>query len=154
MMGCVFAFLHHLAAFTLAAALACEFILMRSQWTLDNARNLQRADLVYGVSAGLVLIIGALRVVYFEKGLDYYLQSLPFIIKLVLFVTVGLLSILPTLEFISWNTTLRQDQLPNLDRRKMQRIRGIIHLELAGIVLILLMASLMARGIGMLGYMP
>jgi len=154
MISATFAFLHHLAAFTLVAALACEFLLMHSRWTVENAKKLQIADLIYGISAAAVLIVGFLRVFYFEKGSEYYLQSLPFIIKLLLFIAIGLVSILPTLEFFSWNSKLKQDQLPDVTTEKMHRIRRIVYLELVGIVLIVLMASLMARGIGMLGSAP
>ena len=35
-------------------------------------------------------------------------------------------------------------------RRKMRSLRSIIHLELAGVVLILLMAALMAKGVGLM----
>jgi len=40
--------------------------------------------------------------------------------------------------------------LPVVDGDKLRWLRSIIHLELAGVVLILLMAALMAKGIGMM----
>ena len=51
-MATLFAFLHHLAAFALVAALAVEFILIRMQLTLASARRLLIADAVLGASAG------------------------------------------------------------------------------------------------------
>src|SRR5207247_2655107 len=109
-----FALLHHLAAFTLVAALAVEFILIRGELNLGTARKLRLVDMVFGVSAGVVLVIGLLRVFYFEKSASYYFHSAPFIAKLALFVIVGLLSIYPTVEFASCNMSFKQRQSPPL----------------------------------------
>src|SRR5438034_6498348 len=70
-----FAFLHHLAAFSLVAALAVEFVLIRGELNLGTARRLQRVDMVFGMSSGVVLVVGLLRVFYFEKGASYYFHS-------------------------------------------------------------------------------
>ncbi len=50
-MPSLFAFLHHIAAFTLVATLAIEFVLVRGELSLDNARKLPAVDLVFGISA-------------------------------------------------------------------------------------------------------
>jgi putative membrane protein len=147
-LSAIFAFLHHLAAFALVAALAVEFVLIRGELTLANARSLQRADIVYGIAAGAILIIGFLRVFYFEKGAEYYFSSHTFLTKLTVFAIVGLISIIPTIEFLSWRKTVAQGNLPVIPPAKLRRLRMIIHIELAGIVVILLCAALMARGIG------
>jgi len=146
-----FAFLHHLAAFALVAALAVEFVVIRGELTLGTARQLQRIDMVFGLSSGVVLVVGLLRVFYFEKGASYYFHSAPFIAKLSLFAIVGLLSIYPTLEFASWSKSLKQGQMPALTDRKIASIRSVIHWELAGVVLIILCAALMAKGVGYFG---
>ena len=150
-MTSLFAFLHHVAAFALVASLAIEFALIRDELTLAGARKLQLADRVYGASAGAVLGIGFLRVIYFEKGAAYYFHSVPFIAKLSLFAIIGLVSIYPTVEFLSWRKAMKQGQIPIASARKIRSIRTIIHLELAGVVFILLCAVLMARGVGYVG---
>ena len=150
-MSVLFAFLHHLAAFTLVAALAIEFTLLRGEINAQSARRLQLADMVFGASAGVLLFAGLLRVFYFEKGPAYYFHSWPFLAKLVLFLLVGLLSVPPTLEFLSWRRVLRQGQVPELSDARRRRLRMLMHLELAGVVLILLCAALMARGVGYYG---
>src|SRR6266853_4886867 len=146
-----FAFLHHLAAFGLVAALAVEFVLIRGELTLGTARQLQRIDMVFGLSSGIVLVVGLLRVFYFEKGASYYFHSAPFIAKLSLFAVVGLLSIYPTVEFVSWGKSLKQGRMPALTERKIASIRSVIHWELAGVVVIILCAALMAKGVGYFG---
>jgi len=145
------AFVHHVAAFTLVATLAIEFALIGGELNLRNARRLQLADMVFGLSSGVVLLAGLTRVFYLEKGPGYYFYSWPFLAKLVLFLVVGLASIPPTLEFLSWRNSLKQGQIPVLSDARRRRLRGLMHLELAGIVLILLCAALMARGIGHFG---
>src|SRR5262245_45613664 len=115
----LFAFLHHLAAFTLVATLAIEFVLIRGALTFDCARRLRLTDLIYGVSAGILLVVGFLRVFYFEKGASYYFHSTPFIAKISLFVIVGLLSIYPTIEFASWGRAVKQGAVPVVDPAKI-----------------------------------
>src|SRR5207249_6747813 len=66
------AFLHHLAAFTLVAALAVEVALFKPPLYVLQARRLQRTDLIFGIAAGVVLVVGMLRVAFFEKGPGYY----------------------------------------------------------------------------------
>jgi len=66
------AFLHHLFAFTLVACVAYEFIAYRKNMTVEEARRIQRADIMYGISAGLLLVVGLLRVYFFEKGPNFY----------------------------------------------------------------------------------
>jgi putative membrane protein len=139
----LFAFLHHLTAFVLVAAI-------RGALTVDNARKLRVVDAVYGASAGLLLAVGLLRVFYFEKGAAFYFGNAFFIAKLALFILVGLLSIYPTLEIASWRKQLAAGRAPVVAATKLHAMRRVIHWELAGIVLILLCAALMARAIGQL----
>ena len=150
-MSAAFAFLHHLAAFALASALVVEFVLIRSELTVRNARALLSIDAVYGAAAGTILVVGFLRVFFFEKGAAYYFHSAPFIAKLSLFAIVGLLSIYPTRQFLSWRSALRQGVAPSLEAAKVRTLRTVIHWELAALVIIALCAALMARGIGYFG---
>ncbi|HEY6833028.1 MAG TPA: DUF2214 family protein [Pseudolabrys sp.] len=145
-MSTFFAFLHHVAAFTLVGALAVEFVLIGQELSLSSARRLTVVDAVLGLSAGILLIVGLLRVFYFEKGADYYFHSHAFLIKLTLFIVVALLSIVPTREFLSWRAALKAGRLPAVDATKLRLVRRIIHGEVAAIVVILLCAALMARG--------
>jgi putative membrane protein len=145
-MSTLFAFFHHLAAFTLVSALAVEFVLIRQDLTLANARRLPVVDAVLGGAAGLLLIVGLLRVFYFEKGSAYYFSSHAFLTKFAVFIILAVLSIVPTVEFLSWRKALKAGQLPTVDAGKMRLVRSLIHGELAGVVIILLCAAIMARG--------
>ena len=143
-MSTLFAFLHHVAAFTLVSALAVEFVLIRQELTLATARRLTVSDAVLGASVGLLLVVGLLRV-FFEKGADYYFHSHAFLTKLSVFIAVALLSIIPTVEFLSWRQALKKGQTPAVSEQKLRLIGKIIHGELAAVVIILLCAAIMAR---------
>ncbi len=142
----LFAFLHHLAAFTLVAALAVEFVLIRRELTLWSARLLQAADMVLGTSAGVLLLVGLGRVFWFEKGAAYYFGSHAFLTKLTLFIVVALLSIVPTIEFLRWRKAVKQGQVPVVAAGTLRKVGRVIHIELAAVVLILLCAAIMAKG--------
>lgn len=150
-MSSFFAFLHHIAAFALVAALVLEFVTIKDDLNVRNARRLLIADTVLGVSATIVLIVGLLRVFYFEKGASYYFHGAPFIAKLAIFALVAVLSFYPTREFLSWRAPLKRGEAPGIAPARLRAIRSIIHLELVGLVLIILCAALMARGIGYFG---
>ena len=148
-MAALFAFLHHLSAFALFAALVLELVLIRSTLTVESARKILLADTIYGISAGVLLLVGLGRVFHFEKGAAYYFHTWTFLTKLALFVIVGLISIIPTREFLRWRATLKAGQVPAVAPEKLKSVRSIIHYELVGVVLIMLMAALMAKGIGL-----
>jgi putative membrane protein len=145
-MSTLFAFLHHLCAFTLVSAVAIEFTLVRGELTLSSARRLQVTDLVLGIAAGALLIIGLLRVFFFEKGASYYFHSHAFLTKFSLFIVIGLLSIIPTMEFLSWRGALKAGAVPAVGVKKLRLVTVVIHAELFAIVIILLCAAIMARG--------
>jgi putative membrane protein len=145
-MGTLFAFLHHLMAFTLVAAIAIEFMLVRYEITRANAMRLLAADAVVGASATVLLVVGLLRVFYFEKGATYYWSSHAFLTKFSLFILIAILSAVPTLEFLSWRKAVRAGEAPAVSDKKLKTVRMILHLELIGIVIILACAAIMAKG--------
>jgi len=142
------AFAHFIAFFALTAALVMQLGLISDSVSVATARRIQRADRAYGISSVLLLVFGFLRVIYFEKGTDYYFSNTFFLIKIALFIGVGLLSIYPTISFLRWNPELNQDIAPEVSTQEVQKLRKIIHTELVAIMGILLCASLMAKGFG------
>jgi putative membrane protein len=145
-MSTLFAFLHHLCAFTLVSAVAIEFALIRGELTLSSARRLQVTDLVLGIAAGALLFVGLLRVFFFEKGPDYYWHSHAFLTKFSVFIVVALVSIIPTVEFLSWREATSAGRVPSISTKKLELVTAVIHGELLAIVIILLCAAIMARG--------
>jgi putative membrane protein len=147
----LFAFMHHLAAFTVMGTLVAEHVLFTPTLTEAHARKLQRIDLAYGIAAVVLIAVGFARVFYFEKGASYYFHDGWFIVKLSLFLAVGLVSIYPTMVFLSWNRSMRAGVAPAVDASQVRRVQLCLRAELAGIVGILLAAALMARGYGYFG---
>jgi putative membrane protein len=144
-MTTLFAFLHHVCAFTLVGALAIEFALIRQRLTLSSARRLQITDIVLGVAAVALLAVGLVRVFYLEKGPEYYWHSHAFLTKFSLFIIVAFVSIIPTMEFLSWHGAIQAGQVPVIAPSKKRLVTAVIHAELAAIVVIVLCAAIMAR---------
>jgi len=128
-----------------------ELVLLRLDLTPPIARTLLRMDGAYGIAALVLLVVGLSRVFFTEKGAAYYFHSGTFIAKLTLFVIVGLLSIYPTMQFMRWRPALREQRTPQLDAATRSRLRMLVHLELTLLLVILLLAPMMARGIGYFG---
>jgi putative membrane protein len=145
------AFLHHAAAFIVVAVLAVELVLLKGELTLTSTRSLLRMDVAYGVAAAVLLIVGLLRVFFTEKGAAYYFASGTFIAKLALFLIVGLVSIYPTITFLRWRPGLREERVPTLPPATRRTLRLCVHAELTLLFVIMLLAAMMARGIGFLG---
>jgi putative membrane protein len=139
---------HFLAFFALGAALVLELALVAESLSVATARRIQRADMFLGASAILLLVFGFLRVIYFEKGSEYYFSNTFFQIKLALFIIAGVISLYPSAVYRRWSSELKQDIEPELSAAMVRRLKKIIHWELVLIGGILICASLMARGFG------
>jgi putative membrane protein len=140
--------LHHAAAFTVVAMLAVEVAIFKPPLSALQARRLQRADLIFGVAATLLLIVGLLRVTWFEKGPSYYWHDRYFLIKFGAFIVAALISIYPTITFLSWTRAVKAGRAPEVTEADARRVRMCLMLELTAIVVILPCAALMARGFG------
>lgn len=148
--GAVMAFIHHLAAFTLFASILFEHLTFKRDITLAGAKRLLTVDIVYGLSALTVLAAGLARAAHFEKGWEFYSANTFFWIKLGAFAAAGLMSIYPTVSFMSWRVALRQGILPPVPEAKFNRIVWLLRLQLLCALVILFAAAMMARGIDMI----
>ena len=114
----------------------------------DGLRQLFAADTAWGVAAGLWIVTGVLRAFGgLEKGSQFYLQSPLFWTKMALFVTVILLELWPMVTFIRWRVALGRGQLPDTSRARALYL--VNHIEMGLVVIIVFVASFMARGFGM-----
>ena len=141
------AYLHYLSMIATGSFLTAELILCRAPLGVAQVRQLGRVDQAYFVSALAALATGVLRLFFYAKGVGFYLPNPAFQAKLGLYVLVAVLSIRPTMRFIRWSRALDQGAGPP-DSGEVQAIRRLVHVELALLALIPLMAVLMARGIG------
>ena len=116
---------------------------------LDDAglRQLFAADTAWGLAALLWLATGLLRAFAgLEKGSSFYLASGLFRLKMGLFLAVVALEVRPMLTFIRWRRA-RAAGRP-IDRGPVALLDRLNHLELALVVIMVFVASAMARGLG------
>jgi putative membrane protein len=111
-------------------------------------RRLFATDTVWGVAAALFLATGLLRAFGgLEKGTTYYLSSHLFWTKMTLFVLIVALEIWPMVTFIRWRSIVRRGGRPDTSRART--LYAITHVEMALAVVMVFVASFMARGYGM-----
>ena len=151
-MSAIMAFLHHLAAFMVVSCLVAEIVLFKPPLSVAQARRIQRTDNLFGISAGVLLVVGLLRVIYFEKGAGYYFHDAFFLTKFIAFILAGLISIYPTVLFLSWSKALKQGIAPDMPASQIRRARLCLMWESTAIVVILFCAPFMARGFGYFGH--
>jgi len=142
----MFAILHHLAVFTLVGIIAAEFVLLRPGIAGARLSQLAGLDRLYGIAAGVVIVIGVLRVFLGGKGWEYYVGSHMFWGKMLAFLVLGLLSIQPTVALANWAKALRTDPGFVPSGPEIARSRRFIHAEVAILGLIPIFAAAMARG--------
>ena len=141
-----FAILHHLVVFTLVGIIAAEFALLRSGIAGTRLSQLARLDGLYGMVAGLVIVIGVLRVFLGGKGWEFYVASPSFWAKMLAFLIVGLLSIQPTMALARWGKALRADSGYVPPAGDIAISRRFLNAEVIILVLIPIFAAAMARG--------
>ena len=144
----ILAILHHVLVFSLVGLLAAEITTVRAGIGADALGRLGAMDVAYGVTAGLILIIGFARVFFGLKGAEYFLSNHFFWGKIGAFVVVGLLSVPPTVRIIGWRRRARADPAFAPSENEVMMVRRYMHGEAAFVLLILIFAAAMARGYG------
>jgi putative membrane protein len=145
----ILACLHHIAVFSLAAVLAAELALMSLELRAQSIQRLVAIDLWYGIIAGAVVVFGVIRVIWGAKGYGYYIANHVFWTKMALFLAVGLLSIVPTLRYYSWDHGLKANAAFLPPAAEVARVRMYLRLEAGLFLCIPIAAAAMARGYGL-----
>jgi putative membrane protein len=146
----ILAIAHHLSVFTLAGLLVAEVVLLRPDLSPGRIRQLGAIDAAYGAVAGLVIVVGILRVIFGATGPDYYIHNWAFWLKMAAFLLVGLLSIPPTLAILGWRRRLASDPAFSPDAATIGGLRRFYIAELVAFALIPIFAAAMARGYGII----
>src|SRR5262249_40385007 len=105
----LFSYLHFIFIFLMVGALVAELFVLRLAASAPVLKLLARIDIMFGASAGFVLLAGFGRVYLGAKGADYYWANHSFWGKLTVFVIIGLITIWPTVKFIQWGSALKKD---------------------------------------------
>ena len=143
------AYVHYLSFMLCFAALVVERRLIRADPDRRTATAMVITDVIYGMAALALLVSGILRVLYFGQGSEFYTTNPLFWWKVGLYLSVGGLSLYPTITYVLWAIPLRKGELPKVSEALASRLAWIINIELVGFALIPLMATLMARGVGL-----
>ena len=138
----------HLLAFALGfwAVLTRGTAFRRLAIGTGAARSVLVADNIWGISAVVLLVTGGMRAFGgFEKGTDYYLHQPLFHIKMTLFVLILLLEIAPMVTLIKWR--IARSRGAAIDTWRATLFARISHIEAVLVLLMMVAASGMARGI-------
>jgi len=144
----VAAYVHFLSIVTLGGILMAELVLYRPDITAGQARRLQRLDLHYLLAAVVALGSGLARALWFGKPTSFYVDNPVFWVKMGMFIAIALLSIPPTIHFLSWTPQLKEGHPPEIAARQYHHIKAHLILETVLLLLMPLPAVLMARGVG------
>ena len=145
----LFAWLHLLAAGVAAGLLLTEYWLCRRGLDRSQVRLLGTVDLGYLLALIANLATGLARTLYFAREPDYYLSNRLFLLKIVIFVAMGLVALAPTLQYLRWNGEARTRPAFAPLTREVDRVRAGISFGLALWLILPLLAILVARGYGL-----
>jgi putative membrane protein len=113
----------------------------------DNLRRIFAADTWWGLAGGLWLVTGLWRLLAgTEKATSYYMANHLFWTKMVLFVAILLLEIGPIIGITRWRRAVAAGHDP--DTGNARRLRVVSNIETVLIVVMVLLATGMARGYG------
>ena len=141
-------YLHFVGVTALFTLLFAEWLLYRPDLPLADQRRLMQIDLSYGVAATLVLMTGLVRVFSSGTGPGFYFKNPAFHLMGAAFLVVAVLSFYPTRNILRRYKAMRDGNAAPLDSGIHQRIRQILVIEFVLLLLAMLLAVLMARGIG------
>jgi putative membrane protein len=140
-------YIHFISIFAIVGSLVSEHLLLKKELSRSELGRLSKIDAVYGVAAitllgaGLTLWLGEIG-----KPAIYYTKNWIFHTKLSLFITIGILSIYPTVFFIK-----NRKGNPEEKVKIPSAIFWMLRVELLLLFIIPLLAGLMARGVGFFG---
>lgn len=138
---------HHIALLLMVSVLGAEAVLLRQAASEALLKSLGRLDALYGLSALALLLIGGARLSMGAKGIEFYSGNPVFWLKIALFATIGLISLIPTVRFIRWRRAhAASGALPDTHTWAQTRKLAMVQLHLLPFVAIA--AAAMARGIG------
>jgi putative membrane protein len=103
--------------------------------------NLAGVVAIFWIGSGLWRALGG-----YDKGLDYYLSNWVFWLKMGLILVVMAVECVPMVTFIRWRVRLAKGQPVSLEHKRLfVRLHWV---EFGGMVLAIVCASAMARGLG------
>ena len=136
-------YLHFVSIFILVAAVLGQHLILRGTITRALVGKAQKLDIAYAIAVVVVLGTGLLQWFVVGKPADFYSSNPVFHTKVLLFLLIGLVSIYPSV-YLGKNRKGDPDELITIPPGIVWSVR----VELVILFLMPLLATLMARGIG------
>lgn len=143
--------LHLLALAIGLMAVVLRGSLLKGTVTSETLRRAFRMDTFWGVAAALWLVTGLWRLLgHTEKATAYYWSNHLFLTKMVLFVAVFALEMLPLLTMLRWRRRLQAGEPPAafVAPAEARRVALFGHIEATLLLVMIFLAVAMARGYG------
>jgi putative membrane protein len=145
----IVAALHLLALGIGLGAIWWRGLSLRGELNLENIKRVLYADSLWGIAALLWISTGLARAFAgLEKGSAYYLQNNAFWIKMGLLVLILMLEVLPMSNFMKWRFRLGRGEQVEIDPGRKRLFSNISFVQSGLVVLMVLAATAMARGLG------
>jgi putative membrane protein len=141
-------YVHFLGIFAIVGSLTVEHLLLKPQMTRAEIRRLSIIDAIYGIGAVVAVIAGL--TLWFGgvgKPVEFYSKNFVFHTKVTLVVIMAVLSSFPTIFFIKNRKGKSPEELVDIPGR----IKMLVRIQLVLLILVPLLATLMARGVGYFG---
>jgi putative membrane protein len=146
LLDALLAWLHFLCIFALVGTLLAELAFYRRRMDVARITQLARIDMFYGISAGVVVLSGILRVTFGLKGAAFYLHNPIFWTKMGLFAALGLLSIPPTIHYLRIRSRADASGAVSVDEGGYRRTWAVLGIEVGLLACIPLLGTLLAHG--------
>lgn len=136
-------YVHYLGILAVFSSLVGEHLLLEDRLSRKAIQRLSLVDAVYGV--GALLTIGAGFVLWFVVGkpAEFYSNGWIIYAKLIIFGIIGAISLIPTFYFLKERKGNPEEVIDIPKKMKM-----ILRIELALIIIMPLLGALMATGVG------
>jgi putative membrane protein len=86
---------HHVLIFVIFGTLFGEMVALSGALNAATLKRVARLDLIYGIAASVVIVVGFGRAIFAAKGWSYYSHNGFFWAKIAIFALIGLLSVKP-----------------------------------------------------------
>ncbi len=137
-------YIHFIGIMIVFAMVCVENILLKPAITRKTVKQLFNVDGLYGLFSLIVVAAGLYLWFGVGKPAAYYSQNGIFHTKVGLFIVVGILSIWPTVFYFKNRKGDENDmvEIPN-------NLRRIVRVEILLLIIIPILATLMAQGVGL-----
>ncbi len=148
-MNILIPYLHYIGIMAMMGALITEHVLLKPGISKEQIKSLAMVDVIYGISAAVVLVTGLLRWFVVDiKGAEFFTKNPLFHIKLTLFVVIVILAIFPTLKFLKWRKQVKLGE-SGPEEKDIKKQLIFIRIELLLLAIMPLLAVMIAGGIRM-----